>query len=227
MKAFDLRCSMRHTAPPNPEIQWRAAKLLCNLSWSRPGDLDAVRRVLRQLPHPDHGKRMEAIASLGAMKSVAVPALIRLLEEEPSDEVRWVIVGQLRPLMEEGSQPVLANLKPPADDAPTRAAAGWGLQKSNPDLAVSHFRRAIAVAATQPVDDHGEIDLLIQVLSAGRSVDPTTPMPSTCTASRWDSPKGRLRRSCRGCSFFTPSTVRSLDLSATSSCFSRILLSPK
>lgn len=150
---------------PDPEIRQRAAKLLCDLNWSTPDDPRAVQQTLGEYRTPEPEIRMGVIARLGAMGAPAVPALTRLLDEDPSDDVRWTIVGSLRLL---GNVAVAREreLKPQSEDAPSLAAQGWGWYQSDPERAAPLLRRAADAATTRPSDDHGEVDAILKVLIA-------------------------------------------------------------
>jgi tetratricopeptide (TPR) repeat protein len=150
---------------PDPEIRQRAAKLLCDLNWSTADDARQIQLTLSDYRTPDPEKRTEVIARLGAMGAPAVPALLRLLGEEPSDDVRWAIVAAVR-LIGDHATAQERELKAGADDAPALAAEGWGWQPSDPERAAPLLRRAADLATTQPVDDHGEVDTILQMLIA-------------------------------------------------------------
>src|SRR5689334_13511875 len=85
------------TQSDDPEIRARAGQLLLELPWHRPEDPPQVKALLADYGKQDTPKRKQTVEALHSLQQApAMEALLRLLAEEPSGEVRWTIVGELR-----------------------------------------------------------------------------------------------------------------------------------
>jgi tetratricopeptide (TPR) repeat protein len=102
-----------------------------------------------------------------------VPALLRLLLEDPSEDVCWKIVSMLAPRRDAHTQAAMRTLQPP-DTRPaalTLAARAWFNRDRT--RALEMLGRAVAIEARQPTIDDGELDwafdrLTEQALGQGR-----------------------------------------------------------
>lgn len=136
-----------------PELRYRAAQLLCPLSWSIPEDTAPVRQTLNYYASTDPEIRARAVTQLGLIGPSAFDALIRLFREEPNDDVRWRIVQQLRIFTLPEQRRRLQQLDASPDDAPALAAAGWAWQSVDPARGEALLRRAADLAAQHPSDN--------------------------------------------------------------------------
>jgi tetratricopeptide (TPR) repeat protein len=151
----------------SPELRARAQRLLCGLPWSRPDDPPPVRQILSNYRSTDPDARANAVRGIVSTGDAAVPTLLRLLDEEPSVEVRWVIVGQLHRLLQTATaDPDRRRFQPleGSDDAPHVAVAAWARHFADPDRALRLFRRAVDLFALHPCNDAGELDSILRVL---------------------------------------------------------------
>jgi tetratricopeptide (TPR) repeat protein len=160
----------RHAQPL--ELRFRAARVLCQMPWTTPQDPPAVQSVLQEYRSPQPEVRAAVVRRMGAVVGEpAFDALLRLLAEEPGDDVRWTIVQQLRgftaPALRSRLRGELQqNAAAADDDLPNLAAQAWGWQSTDPERAAVLFRRCADLAAARgdATDDQGEIALILRLL---------------------------------------------------------------
>jgi tetratricopeptide (TPR) repeat protein len=155
----------RHAQPL--ELRFRAARVLCQMPWIAPQDPPAVQSVLQDYRSTEPEARAATVRRLGAVVGeAAFDALLRLLAEEPSEDVRWTIVQQLRGYAAPALRSRLrGELQPAGDDLPVLAAHAWGWQSSDPERAAALFRRCADLAAARGCgDDQGEAALMLKEL---------------------------------------------------------------
>ena len=146
----------------DPEIRGRAGGLLCVLPWGLTDDPSVAGRALGEYQSTDTNKRIAVIESMaGDVQSPAI--LLRLLREEPSDDVRWVIAQKLRQLADDSLQAKLRELN---DDAPTLALAGWAWEPVDVQRAEDFLHRSADAALDRPADDHAELQQILSWLKA-------------------------------------------------------------
>jgi tetratricopeptide (TPR) repeat protein len=130
----------------DPEIRARAAELILKLPWSKPADPGEVQRVLAQYGQHDPATRAHAVSQLANFPNhVGLPALVRLLTEDPSDAVRWAVVYHLHGASGRAADAALAPLRDldPADQpAPVLAALALARRASDLPKAQSLYQQA-------------------------------------------------------------------------------------
>jgi tetratricopeptide (TPR) repeat protein len=136
-----------------PELRWRAAQLLCSISWAAPEDPPLVRQALGYYASTDPERRAKAAVQLGLIGQSALDALLRLLHEEPSDDVRWALVQQLRRFTGKEDRLRIQQLEAAGDDPLLLAAAGWAWQGADPARGDALLGRAADLATPHPVED--------------------------------------------------------------------------
>ena len=151
------------------ELRWRAALLLCAISWSQPSDAPIVRETLVSYCSTDAERRKAAAAQLGVIGEVAFDALMRLLVEEPDDDVRWTIVRELRRFDTTAERERMQHLEAAAEDPLQLAAAGWAWQVGDAERGMKLLRRAADLAATMP------IRLPVAPENNGQPIEPVDP----------------------------------------------------
>ncbi|HZZ43876.1 MAG TPA: hypothetical protein VFE58_13145 [Tepidisphaeraceae bacterium] len=118
---------------PNPEIRARASDLILKLPWTTPADPGEVQRVLTEYGQHDPANRIHDVTMLAKFSDRAgLPAVVRLLTEDPSDSVRWAIVAVLHET--DPLPPAIASLRAldPADQS-SPVLAGIALAFSTTD----------------------------------------------------------------------------------------------
>ena len=148
----------------SPELRCRAEQLLSALPWSLPTDPPEVRQVLTAYRSPNAEARIAAVRNLGALEVLAFDALLRLLAEEPCDDVRWVIVEQLHHFTGDAQRERLRRLATTADDAPLLAAAGWAWMPGDPGKGLRLLGRSADLAAPHALEDAQELLLVLKTL---------------------------------------------------------------
>src|SRR5688572_16686108 len=153
------------TKSTDPEIRSRAGHLLLELPWHRPEDPPPVKEALADYGRQDEQKRKETVERLHALQQAgAMEALLRLLSEEPSGEVRWTIVGYLRRLRNAPYLQRLQQLDTTPDNAPLLTLAGWAWMQHESTRARKLFKRAIEIEMQHPAPDGGELGVAFDVL---------------------------------------------------------------
>ncbi len=157
---------------PDPETSERAAAILGDMPWYLPTDPQPVPQILHNYGKLDVPQRRAAIGGLGDIPGEIArdDALIRLLHEEISDEVRWTIVEVLRRDVSERHLQRLRALSTDNASAPMLAAIGWAWWPKDRDLALRLYEKAVAGDARQPAEDHGAIGFVFAAL-ADRAIE--------------------------------------------------------
>ncbi len=143
----------------SPELRAKAAEILYKLPWYLPDDAPQVRQLLADYGQLNTDRRREVVAALAENKLHGFDALLRLIVEEPSDDVKWAIVSAVRFCYREE---ILARFRAldTADDsssAPLLAAAGHAWFIKDQAVAAKLLRRAVDVENDHPSNDQGEL----------------------------------------------------------------------
>ncbi|WP_428939763.1 BTAD domain-containing putative transcriptional regulator [Fontivita pretiosa] len=150
---------VRASRGDDPAVAAAAARVLLALPWEQPQDPPAVRTVLARYGQTHEAIRIKFASELAELPDQAgVPALLRLLLEDPSEDVCWKIVSMLAPRRDAHTQAAIRSLQPP-DTRPaalTLAARAWFNRDRN--RAIDMLRRAVQAEARQPSIDDGELD---------------------------------------------------------------------
>ena len=148
----------------SPELRSRAERLLSALPWSQGTDPPEVQQILNAYRTIDPEVRIATVQNLGKIGSSAFDALLRLLTEEPCDDVRWVIVEQLHHFTGDAPRERLRRLETKADDAPLLAAAGWAWLPGDPVKGLNLLRRSADLAAPHALEDPHGLLLVLKTL---------------------------------------------------------------
>ena len=148
----------------DPELRSRASELLLRLPWYLPDDSPGVRGVLEHYGQLDTERRKMAVASLADLSIHGYEALLRLIVEEPSDDVRWAIVGAVRRDFREPVLEGFRKLDAESENAPIVAAAGHAWLSKNVERGVRLLKRAVALDLERPAADGGEVEALFDRL---------------------------------------------------------------
>ena len=148
-----------------PACATRPARSCCDCPGHLPDDPPAVRDVLSRYGTADISIRRQVIDNLAAIENQAgLPALLRLLKEDPSPAVRWTIVARLRE-MDEGPQLARLRTIQPSDDSPMLALCGYARLAVDPWDAQRLLQRCADLEFATPSDDDGEFDDVVTTLT--------------------------------------------------------------
>ena len=138
----------------NPEQRSRAAAVLMKLPWYVPGDPPEVRRYLGEYGKFEVERRKMLVVDLyKKQRARSIDALLRLLVEEPSDEVRWQIVSVLVREDEEELSRKLRGMDLGSDDPPVLRLAAQAWYYLDKPKALEMCRRALEADALNPSSD--------------------------------------------------------------------------
>jgi tetratricopeptide (TPR) repeat protein len=148
----------------DPDLRDRAAQILLQLPWYLPSDPPPLQQILKHYGIPDVNQRRTIITSeLDRGDAGHDEVLIRLLNEDPSIDVRWTIVGLLRRLDDGTLFSRFASVQPPQDDPPMLALCAYARIDSEPDDARKMLARCANLEFANPSEDP-EFDYVIELL---------------------------------------------------------------
>jgi tetratricopeptide (TPR) repeat protein len=143
----------------DPELRARAADLLLKLPWYLPDDSPEVRKLLDGYGKLDVEKRKDVVEELSKLTQHGHDALVRLIEEEPSDDVKWAIVSTVRLSFRDAVLERFRALETQdVDNAPVLAAAGHAWLPKDVGKGEKLLRQALAVDQERPANDAGEVE---------------------------------------------------------------------
>lgn len=149
---------------PDPAIALTARELLLGIPWHEPEDHPAVREALRDYGSKDPEQRRAVVHNLADdLGKSAAPALLRLLQEDPSDTVRWQVVMAIQDKPDLIDPKALRSL-PDAANAPLLAARGLATWREDQAAALDLYRRVIELESDQPTRDNGAILPILNTL---------------------------------------------------------------
>jgi tetratricopeptide (TPR) repeat protein len=156
---------LKATKSDDPEQRSRAAQVLRKLPWWTEDDPPAVRALLGHYGNEGDGdaaiiggpgaseRAFEVIRQLDEIN--AFDALLRLLNEEPTDSIRWQIVVELLGNGAARTNPAVRELKPADDDAASLMLSGATWLPFDKTRALGLLRRAIDADQRRPSNDGG------------------------------------------------------------------------
>ncbi len=160
----------------DPEIASRASSVFLRLPWALPGDSVSAREQLAAYGKADDRGRAVIISTLAQRHEIAV--LMRLLEEEPLNGVRWHIAGVLSDddYKDLELDRRLKEVSPDDDNAPLLFLAAERSGYADRGRTLALYRRVIelesqALAPSQPALSRA---YEVQVTEAARSRDVAT-----------------------------------------------------
>lgn len=149
---------------PDPAIALTARELLLAIPWHEPDDPPAVRQALREYGSRDTDQRRSIVQQLAVtIGKPAAPALLRLLQEDPADVVRWQVVTIIQARPDLFDPDVLRRL-PDVDNAPLLIARGLATWRDDQPAALELYRRAVALESEQPTVDNGALNPIFRTL---------------------------------------------------------------
>jgi tetratricopeptide (TPR) repeat protein len=148
---------LRASRSDEPQLRSTAAALLMKLPWYRDDDSPAVRAVLDDYGKADVDGRREAVAKLARLTRHGFDALQRLINEEPSDDVKWTIVAAVRGEFRDTALEGFRHPEPGVENAPLLAAAGHAWMPKDAAKAAGYLRHALELDLERPANDDGEV----------------------------------------------------------------------
>lgn len=148
---------VRASRSEDPAVRTAAASVLMRLPWYSPDDSPEVQQLLAEYGKRDVDERRLIVVQLSQRKQHGFDALARLINEEPSDDVKWAIVGAVR---NEYRDDVLARFRTPdltLSSAPPLAAAGHAYMPKDAKRGANLLRAALAIDMDHPANDGGEV----------------------------------------------------------------------
>jgi tetratricopeptide (TPR) repeat protein len=148
----------------SPAIASSAARVLLAQSWFRPEDPTQAKQFLAEYGNADEPGRIMIANQISDMGRPGVPILLRLITEDPSEDVCWKIVTCLRNRRDTRTQELIRRLEP-SDAQPAAlvlVARAWEFQ--NRDKALVLLRRAIEAERIRRSYDDSELDYAFELL---------------------------------------------------------------
>ncbi|HYE19166.1 MAG TPA: hypothetical protein VEA69_12015 [Tepidisphaeraceae bacterium] len=151
------------------QLRAAAGALLLRLPFDDPTDPPATRSLLEKYGQAPPAVRITYLKAIADAAGDSTPAiLLRLMRDEPADEVRWAIVNHFRTTLAAKPLPPVAAFARAAalsPRAPNLALAGWATAKADPPAALALYRRCVDLEADQPTDDAGAAEFVFDALS--------------------------------------------------------------
>jgi tetratricopeptide (TPR) repeat protein len=147
----------------DPGLREEAARVLLALPWAISSDPEVVKKVLEGYGSPEIPVRMDRVRTL-AIENGGIPALLRLLNEDPSPDVRWAIVHFLRVSDRQATLAPFRTAEPDPENPQTMELCGyarWSLQMPG---SMGYLTRCAELELAHPTDDGGEFDFVIRLL---------------------------------------------------------------
>jgi tetratricopeptide (TPR) repeat protein len=154
LRAMGVRARAALVAAVNSDhadARQAATRLLLEMPFDRAEDAADVKALLQTYGQGDVAARKVIVGKLGLAIKENVGVLLRLAAEDPSDDVRWAIVMQVRRVFET----VTPDRVLPIDRAPNLALAGLAWDKKEPDRALALMEKALAQDDKDPTTDPG------------------------------------------------------------------------
>lgn len=153
---------LRAVRGDDPILRDQAAQILLRLPWYLPTDPSTVRNLLIHYGTPDVADRRRTVNSLAGLQTEsAFTALIRLLGEDPSVDVRWTIAARMRDSDPAGMLQQFRDIIPSPDDPPMLALCGYANLDIDPEKARKYLLACADLEFAKPSDDDGEFETVM------------------------------------------------------------------
>jgi len=158
-------------AGAEPEVRLRLAELIDNLPWHLAEDPPEVVEALVEYPKAEMDMRQHLAARLGEIGPSAAPALLRILDFETRQSVRWVAAVELSSVMRGRTAAEIRRRDVDPKDGPMLLAAAAAARTQPPPARRERVRRACVAALAAPdADDYARIRSLTALSLMGREV---------------------------------------------------------
>ncbi|HEY7087717.1 MAG TPA: hypothetical protein VH518_06475 [Tepidisphaeraceae bacterium] len=148
-----------------PAVAAAASRVLLSLPWYRPEDPAPVKEKLADYGASDDPGRIQKACEVAEMGRAATPAALRLILEEPNEDICWKIVSSYNGVHDAKVLAMMRKLDPP-DTRPAAlvlAAKGWFYVDRAKALPL--LRRAIEAEDRRRTYDDGELDFAFEALA--------------------------------------------------------------
>ncbi len=149
----------------SPAVASAAARVLLAMPWYEPDDPQQVKQLLTEYGSAEEPNRIRIAAALAETGAAATPALLRLVMEDPSEDVCWKIVTVLGDRHDPQTADQLRRLDPPDTRSAAMILAGRAWLGKDRQRAMTLFARAIEVESRRPTIDDGELDVAFEALA--------------------------------------------------------------
>ena len=142
----------------DPQIRISASNLILKLPFDYPGDPPSVAGYLEKYGKPGVAGRISYLPAVwNAARDAGPRIMLRLVREDPSDEVRWAIVRMLRSVDRRRLGPV-EQLDLSTSRAPNLALAAWLWETRDYPTAVKLYRQCARLELAQPASHENPED---------------------------------------------------------------------
>ncbi len=150
----------------DPQVRAAAGQILLKLPWFTASDSPAVRDCLQSYSLADPDARRLSISRLASLPVDQCSApLLRLLREEPSEDIRWYIASMLREPRFSWVREKLREMEIDQANAPLMYSMGVAWAQRDPQKAQDLYRRAID-AVTTAGTGNAELGAALEMLTA-------------------------------------------------------------
>jgi tetratricopeptide (TPR) repeat protein len=146
------------TRDDDPSVATAASRILLTLPWSAKDDSPEVKSLLGSYGNVPEASRIAIVGTIAKRGGDAGRrALLRLILEEPSDEVCWAIVTQFRNEHDPATLDTIRAMNVPNDRAPALTLLGNAWRSGDRAKAMEYYRRAIDLESQHPTFDDDEL----------------------------------------------------------------------
>ncbi|HTL31397.1 MAG TPA: hypothetical protein VL282_19340 [Tepidisphaeraceae bacterium] len=152
-------------AAGDPQIAPRASEVLLKIPWYEPDDPGVVKQLLEgygKNEPADRARIAEMIANFPA--NVSAVALVRLVQQDPSDMVRWSVMKTMSQHMDGEMARELRETDVSHATAPLFAAVARAWLTEDPTKALELLQRAIELEESKATFDNGALDFAFDLL---------------------------------------------------------------
>lgn len=154
---------IRATRRDDPAVASASASLLLSLPWYHPSDTPQVKRLLAEYGASDVPGRIEIASGLVNAPGGAA-ALLRLVQEDPSEDVCWKIVTSFSYIRQIRIMEQIRALDPPDTRPAALVLAGRGWFWKDRRRALGFLERAVEAESIPRTYDDGELDFAFDSL---------------------------------------------------------------
>jgi hypothetical protein len=149
----------------DPAIASAASRVLLSLPWYSPSDPPDVQKLLLNYGNEDEqGRARIAVALLEIGPVLGTPPLVRLVMEDPSEDVCWQIDALLRYRRDPASLDLIRKLDPSNAHPAALLLSGWAWLGKDHAKALTLLDRAVESDCKRPTFDNGELQFAFLVL---------------------------------------------------------------
>ncbi len=153
-------------AAGDPQIAPRASDVLLSIPWYERNDPDVVKTLLLNYGKHETGDRARIAENLAQFPArISAPALVRLVEQDPSPAVRWMVMRTIsQHMFDEEMAKAMRDVDLSHAGAPLLAAAARAWLSVDSAKAMALLQRAVELEQSQPSFDGGALDFAFDLL---------------------------------------------------------------